>query len=217
MTPPRKLAPRLQASSRSKASSFVGWLGFTVDIEHRQASPWQFVKWFFWDYKNNLLLQMSRNNWLLGSAVSIHLLRPLLNRWRGARIGKNVTIGDGAIIGLTYTDKVTIGDDCHISANVAIIEHGRQLKGYGPEVASRDLSQIVKRPVVIEQGCCVGVGATILPGVRIGRGSIVEAGTVVRENVPSYSLVVGDPAKVVRTFGVAGEELPCAKDQVRGG
>lgn len=55
----------------------------------------------------------------------------------------------------------------------------------------------------IEQGCLIGIGAIVLDGVRVGAGSIVGAGAVVTKDVPGRSLVVGIPAKVVRSLSEA--------------
>jgi len=52
--------------------------------------------------------------------------------------------------------------------------------------------------VIIEDGCDIGVGAIILPGVRIGEGSIIGAGSVVDKDVEPYTVVAGVPAKVLR-------------------
>jgi sugar O-acyltransferase (sialic acid O-acetyltransferase NeuD family) len=51
---------------------------------------------------------------------------------------------------------------------------------------------------VIEDGCFIGTNATILPRVRIGKWSTVGAGTVVTKDVPAYSVIVGNPGKVIR-------------------
>jgi len=61
-------------------------------------------------------------------------------------------------------------------------------------------------PVHIEDNVWIGAGAVILPGVRIGRGSIVAAGAVVREDVPPGALVAGVPAKVKRSSSTASGE-----------
>lgn len=54
---------------------------------------------------------------------------------------------------------------------------------------------------VIESGAWIGAGAIVLPGVRVGRGSIVAAGSVVKTDVPPGVVVAGAPAKIVRRFG----------------
>ena len=56
----------------------------------------------------------------------------------------------------------------------------------------------------IETGCLIGIGAIVLDGVRVGKGSIIGAGCVVTKDVPPYSLMVGIPAKCLRQVG-AGE------------
>jgi acetyltransferase-like isoleucine patch superfamily enzyme len=55
--------------------------------------------------------------------------------------------------------------------------------------------------VVVEAGSFVGAGVTLLPGVRVGRGSFVAAGSVVTEDVPPATLVAGVPARAVRALG----------------
>jgi acetyltransferase-like isoleucine patch superfamily enzyme len=68
--------------------------------------------------------------------------------------------------------------------------------------AGRDIpilsSPVELAPVVIEDDCDLGVGAVILPGVRIGRGAQIGAGAVVTADIPPYSVAVGVPAKVTR-------------------
>ena len=54
------------------------------------------------------------------------------------------------------------------------------------------------RPVVLEDGCDLGVGCIILPGVTVGRGAQVGAGAVVTADVPAYAVVTGNPARVLR-------------------
>jgi carbonic anhydrase/acetyltransferase-like protein (isoleucine patch superfamily) len=58
----------------------------------------------------------------------------------------------------------------------------------------------------IETGCLIGIGAIVLDGVRVGRGSIIGAGCVVTKDVPAYSLMVGVPAKCLRQVEMAEAE-----------
>ncbi len=88
------------------------------------------------------------------------------------KIGNNVLIGSGALI----TD-----NDAH---------------PIHPEFRG-DFSQILKAPVIIEDDVFIGTRSIILKGVTIGRGSIVGAGAVVSRSVKEYSIVVGNPAKIV--------------------
>ena len=111
------------------------------------------------------------------------------------RIGNNVMMGH--LCSFTVAKSVTIGNNCLISAYALVIDSSghpvdpvRRLAGWPP------LPEEV-RPVVIEDNVWIGTGCTILPGVTIGEGSVVSAGSVVRRNIPPYSLAGGNPARVL--------------------
>ena len=70
--------------------------------------------------------------------------------------------------------------------------------GFCEHGAPGDMTQVKTRPVRIEDDVWIGVKATILRGVTIGRGAIVAAGAVVTKDVPPYAIVAGNPASVVR-------------------
>ncbi len=130
-------------------------------------------------------------------------------------LGANVYVGHHAILKGYYKNTMRIGDETWIGQQAFLhsaggIEIGRRV-GIGPGVriitsahaeAGRDVpilsSPIELAPVVIEDGCDLGVGAIVLPGVRIGEGAQIGAGAVVTEDVPPYSVAVGVPAKVIR-------------------
>ncbi|MGD8318220.1 MAG: acyltransferase [Myxococcales bacterium] len=130
-------------------------------------------------------------------------------------LGANVYIGHYAILKGYHKNKMRIGDGTWIGQQSFLhsaggIDIGCRV-GIGPgvriitslhEEAGRTIpildSPIVLAPVVIEDDCDLGVGAIVLPGVRIGRGSQVGAGAVVTSDVPAYCVAVGVPAKVTR-------------------
>ncbi|OME94712.1 MULTISPECIES: acyltransferase [Paenibacillus] len=58
----------------------------------------------------------------------------------------------------------------------------------------------MSKPIVINQGAWIGIAATIMPGVTIGKHSVVSAGAVVTKDVPDYSIVGGVPAKLLKTI-----------------
>ena len=56
------------------------------------------------------------------------------------------------------------------------------------------------QPVIIEDGCWIGEKVCIMPGVTIGRKSIIGAGSIVTKSIPGYCIAVGNPAKVIKKY-----------------
>jgi maltose O-acetyltransferase len=111
-----------------------------------------------------------------------------------------LTVGPGSVIG----DQVTINLDATVwlGRNVSLGPHvliytATHHLGFG---SNRRVGELVARRVEIQDGAWVGLRATILPGVTVGRGSVVAAGAVVDQDVPANSYVEGNPARVVRTL-----------------
>jgi len=102
-------------------------------------------------------------------------IRPALHRLRGVKMGENVWISQFVYIDELHPDVVTIGNNCSIGLRVSIITH----MYWG---VKRDTGHI--GPVVIEDDVFIGPHSVILPNVRIGRGSVIKAGTTVSANVP---------------------------------
>jgi acetyltransferase-like isoleucine patch superfamily enzyme len=120
----------------------------------------------------------------------------------GRAEGKNsvLLIGDGcyigrfchinASVGVTIEDRVLIADRVYISD----IDHEYR-KTELPVIAQGVCS---KGPVVLKTGCWIGAGAVILPGVTIGRNSVVGANSVVVKSIPDYTVVGGVPARILK-------------------
>jgi acetyltransferase-like isoleucine patch superfamily enzyme len=62
----------------------------------------------------------------------------------------------------------------------------------------RNILGDVHRPIIIEQDAWLGAGVIVLPGIRIGRGAVIGAGAVVIDDVPSFTVVAGVPARPIR-------------------
>ncbi|WP_458115992.1 DapH/DapD/GlmU-related protein [Arthrobacter sp. D2-10] len=110
--------------------------------------------------------------------------------------GKNITLGERVFInsGCKFQDQggVVIGDDCLIGHNtvIATLNH---------DLAPSRRADMHPAPVVIGRNVWIGSNATILPGVTIGDNAVVAAASVVTKDVPADSIVVGSPARVVRS------------------
>ena len=68
-----------------------------------------------------------------------------------------------------------------------------------------------ERPIIIEDDVLIGCQSIILSGVKIGKCSVVAAGSVVTKDVPEYTVVAGNPAKLLRTITRDEEQLCCQK------
>ncbi|KAL0568917.1 hypothetical protein V5O48_013060 [Marasmius crinis-equi] len=119
--------------------------------------------------------------------------------------GCNTIVGDGCFFnfGLTILDSslVTIGNHVAIGPNVTIIS----VNHYTSPLSRLNMYGYAQ-PVTIEDNVWIGGCATILPGVTIGKGSTVGAGSVVTRDVPPFSVVVGCPARVIKKVQSVEEE-----------
>ncbi len=119
--------------------------------------------------------------------------------------GSTVHVGDDvyANVGLTLVDdgEVHIGSRVMFAPHVTVVTTGHPVH---PELR-RDGSQF-SAPVHIEDDVWIGTGATILPGVTVGEGSVVAAGAVVTGDVPARVVVAGVPARVLRRITDADRE-----------
>lgn len=109
--------------------------------------------------------------------------RVALYRSLGVQIGTNTLIGGGTWIDCVYVKgKVKIGSNVLVSGHSILIAHDPWNSGN----------------IVIEDGAWIGVACTIIFPVRIGKNSIIGAGSVVTRNIPDNTLAVGVPARVIR-------------------
>lgn len=130
-------------------------------------------------------------------------------------LGRNVYVGHQAILKGYYRNEMVIGDETWIGQQCFFHSAGGLTigarVGVGPGVkvitsshaeAGRDVpvlhSPVAFAPVVIEDDSDLGVGSIVLPGVTVGRGAVVGAGSVVTRDVPPYAVVAGAPARVLR-------------------
>lgn len=110
--------------------------------------------------------------------------------------GKNITLGKRIFInsGCKFQDQggVVIGDDCLIGHNtvMATLDH---------DLAPSRRADMHPSPIVVGRNVWIGANATILSGVTIGDNAVVAAASVVTKDVPKDSIVVGSPARVVRS------------------
>jgi len=111
--------------------------------------------------------------------------------------GKHIRVGRRffANFNLTILDEayVTIGDDCFIGPNVGIYT-----ACHSTDPVERNTRQEWARPVTIGNNVWIGGSVTILPGVTIGDNVTIGAGSVVTHDIPSSTVAVGNPCRVIR-------------------
>jgi maltose O-acetyltransferase len=110
--------------------------------------------------------------------------------------GKNVYFNVNCVV--LDGSKVTIGSNVLFAPGVQLYTASHPL-----DVATRRTHELAK-PITIGDDCWIGGNAIICPGVNIGNGCVIGAGSVVTKNIPEYSLAVGNPAKVIRKLEEGG-------------
>lgn len=111
---------------------------------------------------------------------------------------QNIFLGNDVFINTNVTilahASVTVGDFTLFAPNVVITSVGHEMSLEGEEFRK---SQVLK-PIFIGSNCWIGAGAIVLPGVSIGDGAVVAAGSVVTKDVVPWSIVAGNPAKFIK-------------------
>lgn len=125
------------------------------------------------------------------------------DKYRGESLSPSIDIGNGVCIGsgshITATNSIIIGDNVLTGKKILITDnsHGKvTIENMHLPPVERPIFS--KGPVVIENNVWIGDKATILPGVRIGYGSVIAANAVVTKSVPSGCVVGGNPAKILK-------------------
>lgn len=124
--------------------------------------------------------------------VRVHGFFTVGNR-KNVTVGKNLAINHGVYI--QGHDCVKIGDDVVLSPRCIILDSGLRVDDVNRGKARKEH---IKTTTTIGNNVWVGAGAIILPGVSLGDNCVVGAGSVVTKSFPASSLIVGNPARVLR-------------------
>ena len=120
-------------------------------------------------------------------------------------IGSRVFIGPSALIA---AEKITIGDDVLISWGVVIVDHDSHSTDYkyrrddvvAWQNGRKDWAHVPIAPVHIGSKVWIGFGASILRGIHVGDGAVIAANSVVTKDVPPWTIVAVNPARVIKTL-----------------
>jgi acetyltransferase-like isoleucine patch superfamily enzyme len=144
---------------------------------YRTVSPWKGVK-------NFIFIQIARYCPIL--PVKNWIYRRML----GMKVGRHTAFGLMAMVDVFFPEKITVGENSIIGYNTTILAHEYLIKEYR-------LGE-----VVIGENVLIGANCTILPGVTIGDGAVVAAGSVVHKDVAAGAFVGGNPLRELRKSAV---------------
>ena len=121
-----------------------------------------------------------------------------VNFEKGARVPKDLIIGDNSGVGINceIQSGVKIGSNVMMGPEVLIYTENHNVTRTDIPMFFQGMES--RKKVIIENDVWIGRRVIILPGVKIGKGSILGAGTVIAKDVPDYSVVVGNPGKVIK-------------------
>ncbi|HNR22879.1 MAG TPA: acyltransferase [Steroidobacteraceae bacterium] len=169
------------------------------------------IREFYWNARNEcrelLLWYICR----IPRGIGIYARRRLLPSFL-ARLGEGTVVQEHFWV--TNPEKVSIGSHCNFAQGVFITGGGGvtigDYVGLGPDVKIWSVNHRFedpdtpwlkqgwdKLPVVIEDDVWLGANCFVMPGITIGRGAILSAGTIMMKSVPPYAICAGNPGRVV--------------------
>ena len=167
--------------------------------------PWYF-KYILGNKLRNFLFRKITGS---GKNVSIGRNSNIMNITKLIRTGDNVIIGENfRLVG--FTEPVIIGNNVSIAFDCVMITNQRTYDDISKSQRDHDYRN---ERIVIEDEVIIGGGAYIMKGVKISKGAYVGARSVVTKDVPSYAVVAGVPAKVLKIRG-QDEQKSAAEENI---
>jgi acetyltransferase-like isoleucine patch superfamily enzyme len=133
------------------------------------------------------------NRFEIGELTTIEDFCTVNNGSGNVILGKRVRVGIGSVI----IGPVTMGNGSGLGQHVFVsgFNHGFKDGSKNSSIQPLDI-----KPVIIEEEAHIGANSVVVAGVRIGKRSQVGAGSVVTKDIPPFSVAVGNPARVIKTF-----------------
>lgn len=200
----------MSLSEKIKSSPKLKKLSLRLLTPKNQARPRIWVKWFLNPFKHkrgkgSKIRRRTRidvlpfNNFSLGSFSTIEDFSTINNG-----VGE-VIIGDRSRIGMSNViiGPVHIGNDVILAQNVVMsgLNHGYEDVDIAPKY-----QKVTTSPILIEDEVWIGANVSIVAGVTIGKHSVIAAGSVVTKNVPPFSIVVGNPARIIKHYNFESKQ-----------
>lgn len=156
--------------------------------------PFDFIYWY--KIKRKFFWMTYQKNWMIDPCTDKRQ-----KYWKkcGVKTTGKFRVGADVYFDAQNAHLITIEDGVWIASRCLILAHKRNLSDYYYGVNCNLLPYKVA-PVKICTGACIGMSSIIMPGVTIGRGAIIGAGSVVTRDIPPYTIAVGNPAKVLKSI-----------------
>jgi acetyltransferase-like isoleucine patch superfamily enzyme len=176
-----------------------------------------YARCFFQELRSVFVHLVNLISNLLGEDLLSRRLRATLLRSLGVKLGPRTHVFGGCYFPggdlktgarcrishgcyFDFTDRISFGDRVVVGHGVTFVTAEHQIGG-----SVQRAGAVRGRPIIIGDGVWIGANATLLPGVTVGKGAIVAAGTVVTKDVPSDVVVAGIPARVIKNLAASPE------------
>lgn len=185
-------------------------LALRMMMPRNQARPRLWVRWFINPFKHHKgkhvcirrrtrMDVMPWNMFSIGNDSTIEDFATVNNGVGDVYIGERTRIG----LGNTIIGPVKIGNDIMFAQNITVsgLNHGYQ--DTDTPISEQPTSTAL---ITIEDECWLGANCVVVAGVTIGKHSVVAAGSVVTKDIPAYSIVAGNPAKLLKQYNSISKE-----------
>ncbi|MEH6680482.1 MAG: acyltransferase [Sediminicola sp.] len=199
----------MELAERIKSNDTLKQLAHWSILIPNQARPRLWVEWLVNPFvhkkgKKSCIRRRTRldvvpwNKFSLGEASTIEDFSAVNNGVGDVIIGNRSRVGlSNTIIGPVY-----IGNDVRLAQNVVLSGLNHNYAAIDSPIHEQGVST---KPIVIEDESWIGANVVIVPGVTVGKHSVIAAGSVVTKDIPQYSVAVGNPARVVKQYNFETE------------
>lgn len=120
---------------------------------------------------------------------------------KGVLISENLKLGDNVVIneGVRIRKGCSIGSFVELAPGVTLLTQNHEFNDINVPITNQGVSEL--KGIVIEDDVWVGTNAIVLPGITLSKGTVIGAGSVVTKDFPKYSVVAGNPARLIRIRG----------------
>lgn len=175
------------------------------------------MKKFVWQFLNLLNKYIAKPRMVLGytSFDGTYLAKTRISNTVDIVNPENLNIADNVFIGhyniLDASNRITIGEGCQISNFISILTHSshQSVRLYGKHYIQHNGRHkgYVTGEVIIGKYTFIGAHSLVMPGSKIGKGSLVTAYTLVKGEFPDFAIIAGNPAQVVGDTRVKDSKL----------